>query len=146
MKNPTPSPLLAFKQYYEEFHQRSFDELDAIYADDVVFTDPIHVIRGREPLKIYFEGMCRNLTACHFDFMDEVIMGSRACYKWEMHYKHPTIKQNQPLKLTGATFITFSDKIESHEDFYDMGAMLYEKLPLMGSAIRMIKSRLEKNR
>ena len=144
MKNPSPSPLLAFKQYYQTFDKRSFDELDEIYGEDIIFTDPIHVIHGRKALKAYFGKMCGKLTECHFDFVDEVIMGSTACFKWQMHYRHPSIKNNQPLKLIGASHISFSDKIDSHEDFYDMGAMLYEHLPVMGGAIRMIKSRIQK--
>ncbi|WHI49643.1 hypothetical protein P3339_14310 [Microbulbifer sp. MLAF003] len=38
--------------------------------------------------------------------------------------------------------VRFSDKVFYHEDFYDMGAMVYEQVPLLGSLIRKIKSRL----
>jgi len=138
-------PILAFKKFYRQFDQQSLTFLGEIYSDDVTFSDPVHMIQGLDTLKQYFESMCGNLTQCRFDFIDEIIGENDACFKWEMHYSHPSLKSNAPLKLMGATFIKYSDKIDSHEDFYDMGAMLYEHLPLVGSAIRLIKCRIQKN-
>lgn len=138
------SSLEAFKQYYNTFDQRSIDGLDDVYATDVVFVDPIHVISGRQNLKSYFVSMCGNLSECRFEFIDEVVNNGSACFKWEMHYRHPSIKGNKPLTLLGASFIKYSDKIDSHEDYYDVGAMLYEHVPVLGSAVRSLKSRIAK--
>jgi len=138
-------PVAVFKQFYRRFDQHSFDMLDKIYDKDVIFSDPIHTISGIETLKRYFEEMCGNLSHCRFEFIDEVLGDGNACFKWEMHYSHPSLKSNTPLSLMGATFIEYSDKIDTHEDFYDMGAMLYEHLPVLGSAVRLVKSRIQKN-
>jgi hypothetical protein len=49
------------------------------------------------------------------------------------------------LKLTGVSIINFTDgRITSQEDFYDMGAMTYEHIPLLGGAIRVVKARMMK--
>ena len=37
---------------------------------------------------------------------------------------------------------TDGDKVEVHEDFYDMGAMLYEQLPVLGNVTRWLRMRL----
>lgn len=140
-----PDPIDAFKQFYRQFDKQSLDALDEIYSENVTFSDPVHRVQGLDTLKQYFESMCGNLTQCRFDFIDEVRGMNNACFKWEMHYSHPSLKSNSPLKLMGATFIEYSDKIDVHEDFYDMGAMLYEHLPLIGSAIRLVKSRIQKD-
>lgn len=139
-----PAPVAAFKHYYQTFDQQSLDDLDGIYSQDVTFTDPVHVIQGRDKLKTYFKSMCGKLTACRFEFIDETIQDGTAFFKWQMHYRHPSIQKNASLQLVGASAIKFSDKIDSHEDFYDMGAMLYEHIALLGSAIRVIKSRISK--
>lgn len=138
-------PISVFKQFYRHFDQHSLDMLEDIYAEDVTFSDPVHMIQGLGTLKSYFEGMCGNLSECRFEFIDEVIGDSNACFKWQMYYSHPSLKSNAPLKLMGTSFIEYSDKIDSHEDFYDMGAMLYEHLPILGSAVRLLKSRIQKN-
>ena len=134
--------LQEFKSYYQAFDQRGINQLDSLYSDEVVFTDPIHTISGLDNLKRYFHDMCANLTQCHFEFLDEMEADGRACFKWVMHYRHPSVARNKPLQLMGVSVIAFDDdKVTSHEDFYDMGAMLYERLPVLGSAIRMVKSR-----
>ena len=136
----------AFKRFYGEFGQASIASLADVYCSDVVFTDPIHIIQGLDKLSDYFNNICGDLSECRFEFINEVVGPGHACFKWEMYYRHPRIKNNQPIQLTGASFIEYSDKVDSHEDFYDMGAMLYEHIPVMGSAIRMIKSKMAQER
>ncbi len=141
----TPS-IAKFKQFYDELCEQSIDNLGNIYDQSITFSDPIHTINGLDALTRYFKTMCGNLSECRFIFTDEVIVEDGAFFKWEMHYRHPSLKSNQALQLVGASLIKFSgDKIISHEDFYDMGAMLYEHIPLLGSVIRLIKSRIEKS-
>ncbi|MFT7222785.1 MAG: hypothetical protein ACI82Z_000313 [Cellvibrionaceae bacterium] len=134
--------LAAFKLFYESFDRESLNNLQNIYSDEILFIDPIHEIRGIERLERYFENMCGDLTYCRFKFVDEMIQPGRACFKWEMYYRHPKIKKNAPLHLSGTSFIKYSQKIDTHEDFYDMGAMLYEHIPVLGGAIRLLKSKI----
>ena len=137
--------LTKLKQYYESFDQASFDNLEDIYADDVVFTDPLHEINGVEALKKYFKGICSNLTYCQFTFTNEIVDNTSACLKWQMEYSHESLKNNARLTLAGVSVIQFlDDKIILQEDFYDMGAMTYEHIPLLGSAIRVVKARITK--
>jgi hypothetical protein len=45
--------------------------------------------------------------------------------------------------LNGVTELRFTDgKVQSHYDHYDLGAMLYEHLPVMGSLIKLVKSKV----
>jgi hypothetical protein len=139
------SPLTNLKHYYENFDQASFETLTDIYADDVVFTDPLHKICGVKTLKQYFIGTCSNLTYCKFIFTEEIIGEHSACLLWRMEYCHGSLKNNARLSLVGNSVVQFTDgKVTSQEDFYDMGAMVYEHIPLLGGAIRMIKTRIAK--
>lgn len=134
----------SFKDLYKTFGKSSIENLRHVYSDDIVFTDPVHTIQGLNNLSSYFESISENLTECQFIFLDEVVGEHTAFFKWEMIYRHPSIKSNAELKIPGSTYIRFSDKIDIHDDFYDMGAMLYEHLPLIGGAVRLVKSRLKK--
>jgi hypothetical protein len=58
-----------------------------------------------------------------------------------MHFKHPKLG-NRLISVRGVSHLQISDKIDFHEDFYDMGAMLYEQLPLLGNVTRWLKLRL----
>lgn len=45
-------------------------------------------------------------------------------------------------KTRRITQIRFSDRIFYHEDFYDVGAMIYQHVPVLGRIIRFINQRI----
>ena len=60
-----------------------------------------------------------------------------------MHYSHPRIRRGAALVLEGTSLLQHdSEKVSYQQDYYDLGAMLYEHLPMMGPAIRLLKKRL----
>ncbi|WP_299588388.1 nuclear transport factor 2 family protein [uncultured Microbulbifer sp.] len=128
--------------YYRDFLVRDPANLSKMYSDKVVFRDPLHRIEGLPALKSYFSGMSRGLTQCRFRFEEASITRDSACLPWYMHYAHQSLKGGRPLRLRGCSFVRFSDKVFYHEDFYDMGAMVYEQVPLLGSLVRKIKLRM----
>ena len=146
----TPSnTVVRFKEYYEQFSQRPMAELADLYARDVHFIDAIHDIDGFDGLKRHFESMCSGLIECRFEFMAETVTADDAWFQWRMHYRHPRLKKGAPLIIVGASHIIWYNeagsepgKVKYHEDFYDMGAMLYEHIPLLGRLILALKNRL----
>ena len=48
------------------------------------------------------------------------------------------------VRVEGATRLQFDawGKVCLHRDYFDLGAMLYEQLPLLGPVVRVIKGRL----
>jgi len=134
-----------FIHYYLAFNQRPIDDLDDIYSVDVAFSDPVHRIQGVESLKHYFSSMCDNLISCHFEFLEQNTDGCSIWFTWNIHFQHPQLRRGQPLVVPGATRLTYdsdSNKITAHEDFYDMGAMLYEHTPILGRCVRWLKQRI----
>ncbi|WHI47637.1 nuclear transport factor 2 family protein [Microbulbifer sp. MKSA007] len=134
------------EEYYKDFLMQETGSLGSLYSDDVIFCDPLHRIEGLPALKSYFAGMSRGLTQCRFQFDDLPVVGEgSACLSWTMHYRHQSLKGGRPLQLRGCSLLRYTDKIHYHEDFYDMGAMVYEQVPVLGSCIGFIKSRMERN-
>ncbi len=130
-----------FKDYFKVLHESDLSRLCTIYADNVVFKDPVHEIRGLVELEDYFTSMCADLSDCRFEYLDELVNGDAAYVKWMMHFKHPRLG-NRLISVRGVSHLKLGDKIEFHEDFYDMGAMLYEQLPVLGNVTRWLRMRL----
>lgn len=131
------------KDFYSEFEAASLDKLDELYDDDVAFTDPIHQLVGLEDLKKYFEHTMENVEYCHFTFDDEAVSEQQAFMSWQMRFSHPKLADGMEIVLPGVSHIKFADgKIRSQQDYYDMGAMLYEHVPLVGYVVDKIKQRL----
>jgi hypothetical protein len=135
-------PLIErFKSCFKVLPEADLSLLREMYTDEVVFKDPVHEIRGLVGLEDYFANMISDLTDCRFEYLDEII-GERSAYiKWVMHYRHPRLG-NRPVSVRGVSHLRFGDKIEFHEDVYDMGAMLYEQVPLLGNVTRWLRLRL----
>ncbi len=134
-----------FKTFYQRMLETEWAELDDIYTTDVLFCDPIHRVEGREALYRYFDDLCNNLTSCHFDFLDQVILPGKAYLKWDMHFSHPKFGNHKVITVRGVSQLQFNDRgIYYHEDVYDMGALIYENIPLFGGSVRWLKQRLAK--
>ena len=138
----TDTPVIErFKDYFRVLHEADLSRLRDIYAEQVLFKDPVHDIRGLVELEDYFTSMCADLSDCRFEYLDEVVSDHSAYVKWAMHFKHPRLG-NRLISVRGVSHLKFSDKIDYHEDFYDMGAMLYDQLPVLGNVTRWLKMRL----
>lgn len=141
---PLVSRLIAS---YACFDPESVETIGSLYHPNVVFIDPVKQIEGQAALVEYFTAMAAGLTECRFHF-NEVICDYRgeaihqAALFWDMHYSHPKIRSGKLLHLPGSSHIKFADSIYYHRDYYDLGQMLYEHLPLLKTAIGHIKKRL----
>ena len=130
-----------FKDYFRTLHRADLSCLRELYNANLVFRDPVHEIRGIVELEDYYAAICADLSECRFEYLDESIAEGSAYIKWIMHFKHPKLG-NRLISVRGVSHIKWGDKIEFQEDFYDMGAMLYEQLPLLGNVTRWLRLRL----
>lgn len=144
-----PTPLLQQLQtLYERFDPALIAALDQIYHTDVVFEDPVHRVQGLIELRRYFSRLVQGLDECRFEFTDVLEQpGSndepdQAVLFWYMHYRHPKLKGGKLLTLAGSSHLKYSERVLYHRDYFDVGAMLYEQLPLLGTLIHSIKKRL----
>ena len=125
--------------FYRGFDQEPWPGLAEIYADNVVFQDPLHRIEGLSALTRYFEGTTKNINYCRFDIHDHHESAGTASLFWVMNFSHPRLKKGKPLTLEGMSHLRFDEKINFHRDYYDMGEMLYEHIPLLGALVRRLK-------
>ena len=131
-----------FKTSYRNMMQTDLSRLDQLYSEDVVFKDPIHQIRGLASMQDYLAEMCSNLNECQFEFLDQLQSEDTAYIKWNMNFSHPKLAAGKLISVRGISQLHFDEKISFHEDVYDMGAMLYEQLPVMGPLTCWLKRRL----
>lgn len=127
-----------FKSVYQRLDSSNIDLVKSIYDDDVTFIDPFHEVKGIDTLSNYFRKLYKNLESCQFDFQNVYQNGSSAMITWTMEFKHKSLA-NKAIEVPGSTEIHFKEKIFYHRDFFDAGKMVYENIPLIGSAIKYIK-------
>ena len=131
-----------FKNYYRELTPESVSQLGSLYHDHIEFCDPAHCVSGLPALTTYFAATMRGVNYCGFEISEVMQQDDSAFCTWTMRLSHPRLRGGREISFEGASHIRFDDKIYYHRDYFDLGAMLYEHLPLMGRVIDLIKKRL----
>ena len=136
--------LIDFVQCFNEMGAQYWPEsLDKIYAPEIVFEDPFHRFDNFEKLKAYFAKMNPNVKSMNFEVIRCIENQNTACIEWIMHLELKTPK-NFKMQLPGSSVLEFNEKIHFHRDYFDAGQFLYEKIPGIGSLIRLIKKNFVK--
>lgn len=136
-----PFALQSFVNTYESLEKGKWQPLAALYAEDIIFQDPLQRIQGLPALMAYFESLYTHLSYCRFQVLTTCHQEQQAFVTWTMRYSHSRLKGGREIFVEGATHLQFQDKITMHRDYTDLGQMLYEHIPLLGGVIHTIKRR-----
>jgi hypothetical protein len=138
----SPQWLLNFVTIYQSLHTGNVDDIRQIYHRDIIFEDPLHRVEGLDNLLDYFNKLYQNLSYCQFIITDSFYSHNRAAVYWVMSFKHANLNGGELVEVIGHTHLKgINDKVTYHRDYLDAGAMLYEHIPVLGSAIRFVKKR-----
>lgn len=134
--------LETLKRSYADMRKMDLAAIDRIYASDIIFRDPITMLRGLPALQDYLAATTSSVTECRFEYLDELYSDSTAYLKWNMHFRHPRLAGGELLTVRGISQLQFNERIYFHEDSYDVGQILYEHVPVLGGVNRWLKTRM----
>jgi hypothetical protein len=129
--------ITLFKSVFARLTPDSDMPLADLYSADVVFEDPLHRIEGLDALAAYFARLNAKVESAEFVFGAQVVGEAEAAVTWVMTIR--TRRPRQTIVVPGVSVLRFGDRITSQRDYFDVGAMLYERLPLFGWVLRRIK-------
>jgi limonene-1,2-epoxide hydrolase len=141
--NQRSDELTEFVKIYSNLNSKSLSSLGQIYHENIVFEDPAHRIEGLDSLTAYFDSLFQNINYCHFDIASADRIENRSYVTWSMRFSHPKLKKGQEVILPGMSYLEFeAGKVRFHRDYFDLGSMIYQHVPILGSVIELIKRRL----
>ena len=134
-----------FKNAWEHFDESSLWHLEKLYSPSLVFIDPIGKIEGRDEFLSHLESQCKKLDECRFWFDEklEVISNNQASLVWCMTMRHKAIGDGKATETRGVSIIQFDTLVTFHRDYFDLGQMVYQHLPVLGSVVRMVNRKLQ---
>lgn len=134
-----------FINVYNSLNINNLNTLEAIYHNDIHFEDPLHKVNGRKNLISYFEKMYTNVNHCHFEITHHFSCENEAALYWEMTYRHPSLNKGKNIVVNGHSRLKVVDrKVIYHRDYFDLGNLLYQHIPLLGGLISWINNRASK--
>ncbi len=119
--------------------------LDNFYHPKLKFHDPIGEIDGLEAMKAYYAQMYETVTDIRFDFETLTQEGDNIIGTWTMHLKAKGLNGGEQVSVKGVSHLRFdpdSNLVIYHRDYFDMGAFIYEYIPVLGTFVRMVKKKL----
>lgn len=131
-----------FLNMYQELGTDNFDVLRTVYHSDVDFQDPLHHVSGIDALTHYFENIYTQVTSCNFHIEHAFEANNEASVYWTMQFSHKQLNSQKLIEVQGHSHLKALDgQVVYHRDYLDVGAMLYEHIPVLGYAIKSIKKR-----
>lgn len=116
----------------------------SVYAPDVRFNDTLKSIKGVDELEAYLVATARNVESCKVE-IDEVLTSPNGVFiRWRMGIRFKKFHKGETQWSIGMTHLRFDKEGRAayHQDYWDSGANLFEKVPVLGAGIRAVKRRL----
>jgi len=133
----------AYAEFFESISQEtSIESYNKIFNENVYFEDPFQKVNGIENIYAIFQHMYATLYNPHFKVTEIVCEKNCAYLRWDFSYRRS--RKYSEEKFTGVSRVFFLDtgKVISHVDYWDAAENIYEKVPLLGSILRLIKRRI----
>jgi len=129
-----------YARYFENMTPDTVSEIDDIAVSDLYFEDPFNKLNSRADVKRMFAHMFTQMSDPEFKIMSVNWndAGETAILKWRF-----TGQANRlgSIDFEGMSEVSFNTDglIKSHIDYWDAATFFYEKIPLLGSLIRLVK-------
>ncbi len=136
----TEPALATYARFYETLSRDTLDELRRLVAPDVRFKDPFNDARGVDALIRATAAMFRFGTP-RFEILDRALSERAGYLLWRYTVD---VDSPRPWIIDGMTELRFdaAGRVVEHIDHWDAAEQLYEKIPVLGSLLRLIKRRL----
>lgn len=136
-----------FVSTYQNLNHNNLSTLADIYHSDVQFVDPLHQIHGLTDLTIYFEHLYENLISSEFVLTYQLAHDNpidsqqqQAAIYWQMHLRHKKLNSGNTITVEGHSLLRRQEeRVIYHRDYFDIGSMIYEHLPVLGGIVKLIK-------
>lgn len=134
------APVDAVVAFYENLRPDTVGELRRLYAPDAWFKDPFNEVVGHEAIERIFQHMFEQVGRPRFEVVRCVGEGREVALEWVFRFDRGA----RPCSVRGASVLIFDDtgRVCSHRDYWDAAEELYEKLPLLGLLMRVLRRRL----
>jgi limonene-1,2-epoxide hydrolase len=135
-----------FQRYldlFETLTPERLDDFDEVTSEDIRFTDPFSDVVGRDGFKRVLRKMFDDVARPQFTVLDVAASGHSRYVRWRFAGQGKS-RPRSPLVIEGMSEITLDadGRVVSHRDYWDAASQVYERLPILGALLRLMKRRI----
>ncbi|TAM52648.1 MAG: nuclear transport factor 2 family protein [Burkholderiaceae bacterium] len=129
--------------FFEQLTLAGVADVDRLYAPHARFKDPFNAVEGVDAIRRIFDHMFAALREPRFVVTGRVVQGAQCFLTWDFMFYFRSLRQGQAQTIRGASHLVLDAQglITLHRDYWDAAEELYEKLPVVGGAMRWLKRR-----
>jgi len=128
--------------FFESVSLESVKDIAKIYSADAYFKDPFNEVRGEPAIRAIFVHMFAQVDLPTFKIQRKILQDDDAFIVWDFSFcmKGTSTKIN----IHGSSHLCFNaaHQVVYHRDYWDAAEELYEKIPVLGSLMRLIKRKV----
>lgn len=133
--------LAAYIAFFEALTPQMLAQLDSLTAEDVHFKDPFNDVRGRSAFAAVLRHMLATCQDLRFAVTHRAWDGDIAFLRWRFTAHVPRLGAWDIVGISELT-VGADGRISVHIDYWDAGAHVYARIPLLGAAVRALRRRL----
>jgi len=140
---PDGDPLARAVAFFEALSPADVARIGEVYAPDAWFKDPFNEVRGADAIGRIFAHMFDALENPRFVVRDRTGDRGQAFVTWDFEFGFRRGAPRGAQRIRGASHLRFDaqGRIAMHRDYWDAAEELYEKLPVVGAAMRWLRRR-----
>jgi len=140
----TDKNLRRYADFFENLSSDNLSELGQVMTNDIHFVDPFNDVSGLATVEKIFRHMFASLQNPRFTVTHTAMAdGDEAVgfLRWELS----CALRGNPYHIVGMSEVGFASdgRVNLHIDHWDAAQQFYERLPLIGALLRIIRSRLK---
>lgn len=133
-------PLARYIAFFEHISPQALEEIDTLFTQDAVFSDPFNEARGPHEIRAVFEHMFKTCESPQFAVQEVVEQGAVAYLHW--HFTYGVAQHQNQIEGVSRVHMSPEGKVQSHIDYWDPARQLYEQVPLLGALLKRLRRRL----
>lgn len=147
MKPAEETYVSGFKKYLtaiENLNAEKIAGLELVMCSDIHFVDPFNDVIGLEKVQSVFRHMYRKIKDARFIILNSALDFTNSdpvgLIRWRMEGN--LVSNGRPWPIEGMSEVRFAadGRVREHIDHWDSGAQFFERLPVIGWIIRLIKT------
>lgn len=138
--------------FYESLTPESLEKLSLIYHDDAQFIDPFNNVIGVTAINQVFVDMFESVQAPRFEVQTafdteqgaNAAQSHQAFMTWDFQFHRNGQTADSAIVIHGSTYLVFGSdsRILIHRDYWDAAGQLYERIPVLGSILGMLRRKI----
>lgn len=133
-------------EFFSALNRDTLPLIDTFYDQAVEFTDPLGRSSGILALHRHYERFFKHISQLRYEFGPMTLEGRQVSVQWIAFFRHAKLNGGREISLRGSTWLEFGgteDKAIRFNEYFDLGELAYEKVPLLGGIILKVKGILK---